>query len=376
MFIVIVGEKGEGGSDFEQALSDFGLHWDVVWLSDIDEVLALPGQRTVDVVVSEFGVDPRQGPQLLTQIRSLNPSAVRILLMDDNPGGDVGHALESAHRLLRKPLDAGELIEAVESVAELRELLDNEQLKQAIGRIASLPPPPRLYVQLTKLMQDPESSSADIANVLAQDPVIAARVLRLCNSAYFSAGRVVTDVRAAVTRLGLQTIQRLVLAAEAFGGPAVAGGIDREAMQDRALRTSRLAGKLLGGPSAELAATAGLLAEVGMLLPGVRIPGREHLALGREQGAAGEGNGPHYAEAGAYLLGLWGLPMPIVEAVASHHQPSRVRMSGFWVGGAVHVASALVAGTEIDEAYLRSVGQIDRLPKWRAMAEEQAALAA
>ncbi|MDQ3206548.1 MAG: response regulator [Pseudomonadota bacterium] len=371
MFIVIVGEKGDSGSQFEQALSDFGLHWDVVWLTDVSAVLNLPLQRTVDVVVSEYSPRSAQGPQLLAQIRSLSPAAVRILLMEDDPGADVGQAMESAHRLLRKPLDAGELIEAVESVAELRELLDNEQLKQAIGRIGSLPPPPRLYVQLTKLMQDPESSSADIASVLAQDPVIAARVLRLCNSAYFSGGRVVTDVRAAVTRLGLQTIQRLVLAAEAFGGTAVAGGVDREAMQERALRTSRMAGKLLGGPSAELAATAGLLAEVGMLLPGVRIPGRAH-----EQAMAGAGDGPHYAEAGAYLLGLWGLPMPIVEAVASHHQPGRVRMSGFWVSGAVHVASALVAGTEVDEDYLRSVGQLERLPKWREMASAQAAVAA
>ena len=76
------------------------------------------------------------------------------------------------------------------------------------------------------------------------------------------------------------------------------------------------------------------------------------------------------AEAGAYLLGLWGLPMPIVEAVAHHQQPGRMRMSGFWVAGAVHVASALVAGTPVDEAYLRSVGQIDKLPKWRSLSEQ------
>ena len=68
--------------------------------------------------------------------------------------------------------------------------------------------------------------------------------------------------------------------------------------------------------------------------------------------------------------------MPIVEAVASHHQPGRMRMSGFWVAGAVHVASALVGGTEVDEAYLRSVGMLDKLPQWRALAEEQLAEAA
>ncbi|MEG3191357.1 HDOD domain-containing protein [Lysobacter sp. D1-1-M9] len=365
MFIVIVGEEGGRANEFEQALADFGLGWDVRWLPDAAAALALPNDRPVDVVVCDLRVGNQQGPALLAQMRAHHSDAVRILLVDEGQGADLSQALEVAHRLLRKPLDAGELIEAVESVIELRELLDNEQLKQAIGRIGSLPPPPRLYVELTRLMQDPESSSAQIGEVLSQDPVIAAKVLRLCNSAYFSAGRVVTDVRAAVTRLGLQTIQRLVLATEAFSGSGVVNGIDREAMQDRALRTSRLAAQLLGGPSAELAATAGLLAEVGMLLPGVRIPGRE-------PEHADTGDGPHYAEAGAYLLGLWGLPMPIVEAVASHHEPSRMRMSGFWVGGAVHVASALVCDTPVDENYLRAVGLIDRLPRWRSMAEELA----
>ena len=371
MFIVIVGDKGARAAEFEQALADFGLDWDVLWVADAGAVMALPGDRAPDAVVAERELDGESGPQLLAQVRARYPEAVRILLLDEGDGAGVEQVLESAHRLLRKPMDAGELIEAVESVIELRELLDNESLKEAIGKIGSLPPPPQLYIELTQLLRDADTTTADVAEVLSQDPAIAAKVLRLCNSAYFSAGRVITDMRTAVTRLGLTTIQRLVLAAEAYAGAKPANGIDREAMQDRALRTSRLAARLLGGPSAELAATAGLLAEVGMLLPDVRIPGRV-----AEEVAAGDGQGPHYAEAGAYLLGLWGLPMPIVEAVASHHQPGRMRMSGFWVAGAVHVASALVGGTEVDEAYLRSVGMLDKLPQWRALAEEQLAEAA
>jgi HD-like signal output (HDOD) protein len=135
-------------------------------------------------------------------------------------------------------------------------------------------------------------------------------------------------------------------------------------MQQRALLSSQLAVRLLGGSSAELAATAALLADVGMLVPGVRIPAE--CAAGQEDKCSG----PHYAEAGAYLLGLWGLPMPIVEAVASHHQPGRSRFRGFWVGGAVHVARALVSGEDVDEKYLESVGLRDRLPGWRKMADE------
>ncbi|WP_152597790.1 HDOD domain-containing protein [Novilysobacter arseniciresistens] len=356
--------NGHGAaSELEQALSDFGLDWNTRWLDDAGPLLdGEPG--TVDVVVCGMQVGDRRGPDLLAALRDRHPEAVRILLLDDGQDADALRSMASAHRLLRRPLDAGELIEAVESVVELRELLDNPALKEAIGRVESLPPPPKLYLDLTQLLRDPETSSAEVAELLSQDPVLAAKMLRLCNSAYFSAGRVVTDIRAAVTRLGLQNTQQLVLATEAFGTPAEVDGIDREAMQARALRTSRLAAQILGGSSAELAATAGLLAEVGSLLPGMRST----LPDGTEQNP----DAPHFAEAGAYLLGLWGLPMPIVEAVANHHQPGRMRMSGFWVAGAVHVAAALVAGTEVDEAYLRSVGQIDKLPKWRLLGENLA----
>jgi len=261
--------------------------------------------------------------------------------------------------LLRKPLDAGELIEAVESVQELRDLLTNPTLVQTIGRVGALPPPPTLYLELERLMQDPDVGTAEIAALVSQDPAVVAKVLRLSNSAYFSAGRAITDMRTAVTRLGTRILQRLVLTSEALGSGAMAPA-EREAMQDRALRTSRLAGQLLAGPSSELAATAALLAEVGKLLPGVNRGGPED-------------SGPHYAEAGAYLLGLWGLPMPIVEAVAYHHRPGAVRMSGFWVPGAVHVACALVSGLPIDEEYLRATFQLERLPEWRQKAEALAA---
>jgi HD-like signal output (HDOD) protein/CheY-like chemotaxis protein len=358
VFIVIVGEEGGRAGELQLALRDLGLDWSVRWLTDAGGALTIPREQQVDVVVSELSVGALPGTTLLEQVRALHPEAARILLLDRGHGTDALQALDVAHRLLRKPLDAGELVDAVESVAELRDLLVNPTLVQTIGRVGELPPPPKLFIELGRMMQDPDISTVRIAALVSQDPAVVAKVLRLCNSAYFSSGRMITDIHQAITRLGLQTLQRMVLASEAYSGGAVPG-IDREAMQDRAIRTSKLASRMLTGPSADLAATAGLLAEVGKLLPGVNRGGPDDI-------------GPHFAEAGAYLLGLWGLPMPIVEAVANHHQPARVRMSGFWVPGAVHVASALVCGTPVDEDYLRSVCQIEQLPKWREMAEETA----
>ena len=367
MLIVITGEDTGQADQLRLELADFGLDWQVGWVpvTGMGDSSAL----NADVLVTDLG---SHGSQVLAELRARRPDAVRILLLERGQGGEALHALDAAHRVLHKPLDAGELVDAVESVIDLRSMLDNEELKRSIGRIESLPPAPRMYIELVQLMRDPDVRMAEIAYVLSQDAALAAKVLRLCNSAFFSAGREITDIRSAVTRLGLGILRQLVLASETFGA-GIGGahsGLDREAMQERALATSQLAKKLLAGPSAELAETAGLLAEVGLLLPGIGERGMPSSSVSGNEAAEIQLKSPGYPEAGAYLLGLWGLPTPIVEAVAHQARPRRLRASGFWVTGAVHVATALVRGTEVDEGYLHSVGLWDKLPQWRDMAAE------
>ena len=361
MFVLIVGNNPDARTELETAIADFGLDWQIALANNDTEAMELAAQRTIDVAVVDLLAPGVDGPTLLAAIRQRYPEVVRLLVIEDSQQDAALRVLESAHRFLNKPLRADELIEAVESVGELREILDSPQLKALIGAIGELPPAPSLYLKLTKALSDPNAKANAAATLVAQDPVMASKVLRLCNSAFFSGGRTVADIRTAVVRLGQENLRRLVLASEVFSGSQADNGIDREAMQLRALRASQLAGRLLGGSSAELAATAALLSDVGMLLPGVSIP---------RPGEPATYDMPHYAEAGAYLLGLWGLPMPIVEAVASHHQPGKSRSRGFWVGGAVHVARALVSGDDIDEHYLESVGLLDRLPAWRKMAAD------
>jgi hypothetical protein len=55
--------------------------------------------------------------------------------------------------------------------------------------------------------------------------------------------------------------------------------------------------------------------------------------------------GATHAEIGAYLLGLWGLPYSIVEAVALHHTPMTVTPAGYDLLGALAVSHALLDST-------------------------------
>jgi hypothetical protein len=78
---------------------------------------------------------------------------------------------------------------------------------------------------------------------------------------------------------------------------------------------------------------------------------------------------------GGYLLGLWGLPVSIIEPVVFHHNPAECRSREFTPLTAVHVANVLQyegdpnlpfrAKPTLDAAYLDEVGVRNRVPAWR-----------
>ena len=79
---------------------------------------------------------------------------------------------------------------------------------------------------------------------------------------------------------------------------------------------------------------------------------------------------PTYAEAGAYLLALWGLPETLIEAVAQHPTPTAVAEHGLGVVGACHVAWALLGDVPLDEAWVEARGLGGEREVWQALAAE------
>jgi HD-like signal output (HDOD) protein len=164
---------------------------------------------------------------------------------------------------------------------------------------------------------------------------MAAKVLQMVNSPFFGRQMRVSDPAIAVQLLGLETIRGLVLSThvfETFRRPA-RGALDIEQLWQHASTVGTIAGSLaeMEGGSPELvqdARTSGLLHDVGKLLlvatlPVVSMRVGERARLERRPLVEIEREefGVTHAELGGYLLGLWGLPDPIVEATAWHHHP-------------------------------------------------------
>lgn len=269
MRILFVGDEAAFPTDLIELVSDMGPDWQVEVCPDASAAMVRAAAGPLDVVLSAPTLSDLPPATLLGQIRTLRPEASRIAVIESR-GIPSARIIGLAHRFLPAPLAPEVVLEAVGSLEELRELLDNPALGQRIGRVEQLPPPPQLYLRLMSALEaDDATSAADIARLVAADPAIAAKVLQLCNSAYFSSGRTITDLRTAVTRLGIATLRDLVLACEVFSLPG-ASTVDRAQLQQRALLASKLAKRMLPESCSELGATAALLADIGLLLPGVR----------------------------------------------------------------------------------------------------------
>ena len=368
LHILLVGDEAALPAELAEFIHAWGEQWEVTRAADGNAAVAELASSPIDALIVAPHVVGLPPTMLLLQARTLRPEAIRIALVSEQHAGRPPSArlIGLAHRFLPSPLAPESLLEALSSVEELRELLDSEHLRNSIGRIEKLPSPPTLYLRLTEaLEQDDAIANGQIADLVAADPAIAAKVLQLSNSVFFNSGRTITDLRTAVTRLGLGTLRDLVLASEVFSSSIISEQ-QRAHLQQRAMMSARLASRLLPASSAELGATAALLADIGLLLPGVvdqRHVGSDSDALG-------------HADAGAYLLGLWGLPMPIIEAVAFQLSPQRCNSRSFWVTGAVHVANSLIRGEPVNTAYLQQTGSLDKLPQWQQQADALLGLAA
>ncbi len=370
MRILFVGSPKVLPSDMVDHIRDMEAGWEFEFATGggVEAISAVELQG-YDAVIASTDMPDMAPEEMLDEIRHLKPQVIRIALVEGGENARMSSSLmlDAAHRFLPLPLSAETLMDTLGSLEELRDLLGNTWLHAEIGKIEKLPSPPHLYLKLTRALADnSHASAAEIAEIVASDPGIAAKVMQLCNSAFFSFGRSVSDLRSAVTRLGTATLRDLVLASEVFSGNLKHA--DVAAMQRRALMASRLAAKMLPSTSTEMGATAALLADVGLLLPGMHNERAEDAPSTTERR-------PGHTQAGAYLLGLWGLPMPIIEAVAFQLTPGRSSTRSFWVPGAVHVATGLVHGSALDEDYLERVHMLPKLPEWQQMAAEIRALA-
>jgi HD-like signal output (HDOD) protein len=361
--------------------------WDTVFALGGPAALAELDRAPVDVIVSDMRMPGMDGAELLQRVQHDHPSVARIMLTGHAEREAVVRALPVAHQFLSKPCEGESLRIVLERTCKLQTVLKDDAIRTLVGKIDKLPSAPESYWTLTKAIAKDNIGCAEIARIVERDPAMSAKVLQLVNSAYFGLGQHVTSIQDAVFHLGVGLLQGLALASHVFSTMenVAVEGFSLDGLQKQSLLTARLAKRLVSDPRrADEAFATGIVHDIGkiVLALGFRERFSEVVRASREtqrpfHEIEREMLGVTHAEVGAYLLGVWGLPFTIIEAVAYHHSPGFVTAGERDVLGALHVAATLVetesepkAGHILDIGFLESIGRAAELPKWRAMASD------
>ena len=81
-------------------------------------------------------------------------------------------------------------------------------------RLQELPSTPQIYAELRAAISDPDTSIERIVKIVEKDVAMCAKVLQMVNSAFFGMMRDITEIRTAVTCLGMNILHNLVLSVE------------------------------------------------------------------------------------------------------------------------------------------------------------------
>ncbi len=226
-----------------------------------------------------------------------------------------------------------------------------------IKDIQSLPTPPLVFTQINRVINDPQASAYDVAAIVSEDPGIAARILRMANSAYYGLPQPVSSIRQAIIILGMDALRSLVLSVSIMDAFATSP-LEREyqdviwrhslstASAARLFFCSRFSSGQIRGSEEGFA--AGLLHDIGKMviachLPAERARIRSNLDYGvlEDRFVEQETIGVTHEEIGAYLAERWELPPILLSAIRHHHDLNVANPDHRLLSRVIHVADYL-----------------------------------
>jgi len=371
--------------------------WNMSFAESGQEALSLCDAQAFDVVVTDMRMPGMDGAALLSAIKERNPDTARIILSGYSDDEAILRTVGPAQKYLAKPCDDEVLVGAIRKILEIRDIIDSPAIRNLIGNIDALASPPDTYMKLLETLDDPKAGTDKVEAIVAADIALTAEVLKLTNSAYFALPSKITSVSHAVRMLGTDTLKSLALFVglfKSFEGPRIVG----TRISTLCARSQQIgvAASLIAEQEHLDRATCKLLPAIGMLSHiGSLILYLHHYKemeqviseVEKEDYTIIEAEKHHFGaahpEIGAYLLGLWGFPDSVVQAVAHHHTPARYPHSEMTGLSALYVAQHLTRElaqnprkdgseyvSEIDFDYLDRIGKRNRLDEWCNIVEK------
>jgi HD-like signal output (HDOD) protein len=377
--------------DLRNALASRRGQWTIDYVMGGQAALDAIARQPFDAVVTDLFLRDMPGLDFLARVLQQHPQIHRLVLTDLGEPTSLFRCVGSVHQFLAKPCEAERLETVLDRTFAFQLWLPNQTVRALMGQLPNLPSLPQHYDAIVRELRHESPSVERVAACVAKDPPSSAKLLQLANSAAYGPPLDESDPVRAVRDLGLTNCQGALLLSHTYSDfrEASAAGFSPESLHQHALRTSRIARCIAEAEHADRqhiqqCASAGLLHDLGKIALAVNLPDQYRNARAlcpaqSEWEAEQTVFGANHAEVAGSLLALWNLPVPVVEAVALHHHPTRFRDERFSALVALHVANVFdhsptleSARNRIDRAYLQELGLEDRLETWwRACADQR-----
>lgn len=211
--------------------------------------------------------------------------------------------------------------------------MKQEKLNRIMAQVKAFPGMPATSAKLLKILKNPDSSAAQVEEILKYDPGLTANILKLTNSAYFGIPSKVSSVKQAVVLLGWKRLLQLVMTmcmSTVMKKPLPGYDLPHGELWRHSVAVSvaaELVVKALKIPGADEVFTAALLHDIGKLILGGFV--QDDLHRIEEMVAKGIAFevaefivlGTDHARIGARVLEKWSFPADLVNAVNWHHDP-------------------------------------------------------
>lgn len=209
-----------------------------------------------------------------------------------------------------------------------------KSVEKLAKEIKNLKPFPKIAQQILSLIEDPNSSSEEIAELILYDPAITANILRVCNSAFFSLPRKIESVHEAVNILGMNHIVDLVLVkfgSENFQKAQDGYGLHEGELWRHAVSSALISKEIAlrkGVEGTHSIFTASLLKDLGkVVLDRFAASAFEKIYnVVKERGISFRDAekaviGIDHAEIAALIAESWEFPPRLVSMIKNHHTP-------------------------------------------------------
>lgn len=376
----------------KRSLHSMRSQWDMEFVESGAAALEALAHNHYDAIITDMRMPVMDGAQLLETVKEKYPEVVRMVLSGQASRESVLRSLGPAHQYVSKPCDPQDLKSRLAQAFVMRDLLKNASIRGLVLSLKSIPSPPALYHELQSELQAEDVSLKKIADIVARDAGMTAKILQLANSAFMGARFTISNPTQAITLIGTEMVRALVLSVHVFSQFKDPSAAECAILWEHGIAVSCLAQRIAtcekcAKTVVDECSTAGILHEIGklVLLAEMPRPYAEILAKlskdARDLSAAErERFGCTHAELGAYLMSIWGLPHPLIHAVAFHDRPSQSIENCFSSLTIIHSADALVSSAnpapilqdvQLDENYISTLGLQERLTVWRGLLQEQ-----